>query len=72
MYVQHVEDMDPREPDLEGRTLKHPLMQAELRRQREDLELLEGMSDDPKVEIPRLKRKWRKPKKGSLGLDAPV
>lgn len=38
LYVQEIESMDSNAPDLEREILMHPLMQRELKKQREDLE----------------------------------
>lgn len=44
LYVQEIEDLDPQRPDLEGVIQEHPLMQAELMRQRDDLARLDSWS----------------------------
>jgi uncharacterized protein YjaG (DUF416 family) len=41
LYVQEIENLDPNDRGLEEAIRRHPLMQAELRRQREDLAHLE-------------------------------
>jgi uncharacterized protein YjaG (DUF416 family) len=41
LYVQDIEKLDPNDPNLEEAIRRHPLMQAELRRQRTDLERIE-------------------------------
>lgn len=49
LHVQEVEDLDPNAPGLQKAIRRHPLMQAELRRQREDfayLELCTGLRAD--------------------------
>lgn len=58
MFVQEREDWDPQDPDLERKILSHPLMQRELRRQREDLDFLEGM-DWRSARVADLTRRWR-------------
>ncbi|XYI00191.1 DUF416 family protein [Sorangium sp. So ce1128] len=65
MHIQELESLRPQDPDLETRILEHPLMQRELRRQREDLELLERMplSDDVVEWIGQL---WRTPKASNI------
>lgn len=60
MHVQELEDMNPRDPDLEGKILRHPVMQRELRRQREDLTRLEGAELSPSL-VEALAREWRHP-----------
>ncbi|WP_342376338.1 YjaG family protein [Myxococcus stipitatus] len=60
MHVQELERYDSQEPELEQKIFRHPLMQRELRRQREDLDLLETMSlSSSDIEV--LARKWRNP-----------
>lgn len=46
LFVQESLDLDPNAPGFEERILEHDLMQRELRRQREDLELLTRWSGD--------------------------
>lgn len=41
LYVQEIDNLDPNDPGLEDAIRRHPLMQAELRRQRDDLGYLE-------------------------------
>jgi uncharacterized protein YjaG (DUF416 family) len=41
LYVQEIENLDPNDRGLEDAIRRHPLMQAELRRQRDDLAYLE-------------------------------
>lgn len=41
LYVQEIENLDPNDRGLEDAIRRHPLMQAELRRQRDDLNFLE-------------------------------
>ncbi len=41
LYVQEIENLDPNDGGLEDAIRCHPLMQAELRRQRDDLDYLE-------------------------------
>lgn len=41
LYVQEIDDLDPNDRELEDAIRRHPLMQAELRRQRDDLTHLE-------------------------------
>jgi uncharacterized protein len=67
MYVQEIESLDPSDPEREKKILRHPLMQRELRRQREDLELLERieLSHDA---IETLARRWRSPPASNIDL----
>ncbi|MEZ5479446.1 MAG: DUF416 family protein [Thiolinea sp.] len=51
MYVQELENMDAAAPDLENKILKHPLMQQELRRQREDLAWIVALNEDVKLSM---------------------
>jgi uncharacterized protein YjaG (DUF416 family) len=41
LYVQEIENLDPNDRGLEDAIRRHPLMQTELRRQRDDLNYLE-------------------------------
>jgi uncharacterized protein len=68
MYVQELEDMDANDADLEERILGHPLMQQELRRQREDVELLERLDLSSPAVVADLERRWRNPPRSSLDL----
>ncbi len=60
MHIQEVEAMDPDDPDLEDRILHHPLMQRELERQREDLDML-APAERTGDTIAALARHWRRP-----------
>jgi uncharacterized protein len=60
MYVQELEFLHPQDPKLEEKILRHPLMQRELKRQREDFDLLEKV-DLSGSTIEDLARRWRKP-----------
>lgn len=60
MYVQGAEDIHPHDPDLESRILQHPLMQRELKRQREDLDLIES-SDLSGDTVEMMGHRWRHP-----------
>ena len=59
LYVQEVEGMDANDPDLEKTIIEHPLMQSELKRQRNDLAALNGVSDIALNEIMKLREVWR-------------
>lgn len=65
IYVQEIEDLDPREDGFEDRILSHPLMQKELRRQREDLSYLEHWNGS-QIDGARLLREQRQNSLGSL------
>ncbi|WP_338863650.1 DUF416 family protein [Myxococcus stipitatus] len=60
MHVQALENLDPRDSELEQKIFRHPLMQRELKHQREDLEMLERM-DLSRRDIEALARRWRSP-----------
>jgi len=69
MYVQGINDLDPQDPALEERILRHPLMQSELMRQKRDLKQLELASRTSLTDAAaRLEMQWRSPKVSSLGL----
>ncbi len=68
MYLQELENMEPNDPMLEEKILNHPLMQRELKQQREDLELLKSIDLLDKEEILKLKNLWREPKKSNIDL----
>jgi uncharacterized protein YjaG (DUF416 family) len=67
MYVQELEGMDAQDPRLEQRILTHPMMQAELSRQRSDLARLQTIdwSHDRGI---LLRSEWRAPWKSGIGL----
>ena len=67
MYVQMMEHLDPSEPALERKILNHRLMQAELRRQRDDLRQL-ASTPWSIVEARRLRAVWRSPAVSNLDL----
>lgn len=54
LYVQAAEDLKPNELGFEDSICRHPLMQSELRHQREDLALLQSLSGSRSQEAPRL------------------
>lgn len=58
LYVQEIENMDSRAPDLERRILHHRLMQRELAKQREDLEIIARTSDLDAAFLAQLKNSW--------------
>jgi uncharacterized protein YjaG (DUF416 family) len=63
MYVQEIIGIPPNAPDLENRIRLHPLMQAEIARQAEDLRLLEGPWNEPDVG-----KRWFSPATSNIGL----
>ena len=66
LHVQELESLDPGDPQLERKILEHPLMQQELRRQREDLELLERTGGSARA-VAELAPRWRRPATSNLG-----
>ena len=66
MFVQELEDFNPRGLDLEEKILEHPLMQAELSRQRTDIEFLDSIDQDLNVSFNEVKSYRFKPQKGNL------
>jgi len=67
MYVRVTEHLDPSDAALEKKILLHRLMQAELRRQRDDLRTLASTPWTP-AEVRRLKEAWRDPAVSNVGL----
>lgn len=67
MYVQEYENMDSDDPAFENLILKHPLMQDELRRQREDIGLLKKTDLSDGASLAALKIKWREQKQSNIG-----
>jgi uncharacterized protein YjaG (DUF416 family) len=66
MYVELNETTDfPNSKGGNG-TLKHPLVQAELRSQQTALEALENLCDDPRIGVPLMRKEWASVKNGSL------
>jgi uncharacterized protein YjaG (DUF416 family) len=66
-YITEKDDLDPSDARFEERILEHPLMQAELKKQREDIESLAKQEMDAQG-VADLERRWRNPKKSNLGL----
>ena len=66
-YVQAKDDLDPSDAEFEERILGHALMQAELKRQREDVEALSALNLDA-TGLAGLEKRWRAPSKSNLGL----
>jgi uncharacterized protein YjaG (DUF416 family) len=71
MYVQDTGAMNPRDPFLEDKILQHPLMQNELKRQREDLAML-ALMHDVRTHVSQLEARWRRPSVSNLGLARPA
>jgi len=67
MHVQDLESLPLSGPEMEEKIIQHPLMQRELKRQREDLELLEKMERSDSA-IAELVRRWRAPAVSSIDL----
>lgn len=66
MHIRELESLHPQDPALEEKICRHPLMQRELQRQREDLEMLTQIKlagDD----IEELSRRWRNPPVSNIG-----
>jgi uncharacterized protein YjaG (DUF416 family) len=63
MYVQELDEMPPGAPDLEERITLHPLMQAEIARQLEDLETLSGGWQEGE-----LRRRWHSPMRSNIDI----
>ncbi len=63
MFVQELENMPANSSDLESRIRLHPLMQAELKRQDDDLAALEAGVDPQQ-----LATGWRSPEVSNIGL----
>lgn len=60
MFVQHLESLEPHDPELEDKILRHRLMQRELKRQEDDLRVVESFSGS-KSEVAKLRELWRAP-----------
>lgn len=67
MYVQVIDHLDPSDPALESKILVHRLMQAELRRQRDDLHQLTSGPWTPTA-AGVLRATWRNPVVSNIGL----
>jgi uncharacterized protein len=66
MHIQEAESLHPQDPALEEKIFRHPLMQRELQRQREDLEMLTQI-DLAGDDIEELSRRWRDPPVSNIG-----
>lgn len=65
MFIQDRSELLPNDPALENRIFNHPLMQAELRRQHDDLSGLTGFSAVP-AQVAWLRERWRNPSKSNI------
>ncbi|HEY0332292.1 MAG TPA: DUF416 family protein [Stenotrophomonas sp.] len=66
LFVQKSEDIEPNESHFEERILASPLMQAELRIQKESLEFLNGLHDKRETVARQLRVQWSNLARGSL------
>jgi uncharacterized protein YjaG (DUF416 family) len=66
MYAQESESMDSTGAELEQQILSHPLMQEELRRQRDDLASLAQSGWTPD-DVRRFEEAWREPEVSNIG-----
>ena len=69
MYVQEIDGLNPGSKTLEADILKHPLMQRELKRQRDDLQRLGGLSLTREA-IESVRAAWGRPEMSNLDLNA--
>ncbi len=68
MYVQVTENIQPDNPNLEKMILEHPLMQKELIRQRETIEILSKPNISISEQYRIIKNKWYKISKSNIDL----
>ena len=68
MYVQELEDMAPNDPNLEKMILEHPLMQQELKRQRQDIEMLKNLVVSDVFMYEKVKKNWYRTKTSNIEL----
>lgn len=66
LYVQASRNLDPASPSFEADILADPLMQTELRRQREDLEELISLGEDRSFIVTRMRKRSSQRGAGSL------
>lgn len=66
LFVQETEGLDPNGADLERKIIENPLMQSELRTQRESLELLRNLHEERGKAGVDLQAKWSRLEQGSL------
>ncbi len=67
MYVQELESMEFYGAELEEKILKHPLMQAELKSQRETIESILAIKEFDLEKISYLESIWKQPKTSNIG-----
>lgn len=70
MYVQELTSLDAQDPLLEGKILRHPLMQRELGRQKSDLNLLRQLDWTQPDTAAALRTKWRAPAVSNIDIAA--
>ena len=68
LYVQEIEQMDPRDPLLEDKILAHHLMQRELAQQQQDIDAIAVAGTIDSTFLASLRTAWPWPHKGNLGL----
>lgn len=66
LFVQETEGLDPNDASLERKIIEHPLMQSELRKQRESLILLGNLHEERGKAGVNLRAKWSRLEQGSL------
>ena len=70
MHVQELENLSPDDPLLEGKILRHSLMQRELARQSKDLDLLQRTDWTHPDVVTALRSRWRAPGISNIGTAA--
>ena len=68
MHLSELENLDSSDPNTETKIMSHKLMQAELLRQRVDIEVLSRVDLDDVREVDALARKWKNPSSSNIGL----
>lgn len=68
MYVQELEGLDPCDPLLERKILRHDLMQRELAKQDAELHYLDTLDNDVRVSMSQVKSRWFDRKDSCLDL----
>lgn len=66
LFVQETEGLDPNDTGLERKIIEHPLMQSELRTQKESLELLRNLYEERGKAGVDLRASWSRLEQGSL------
>jgi hypothetical protein len=67
MFVQVRDNMPPNDAEIESKIADHPLMQEEVRRQKECLDLLSVLSEE-ELDIDELRRKWSCLETSNIGI----